>query len=311
MGGVHGSECIETKMAPRDSQKGADEEEEEYETEDESETSGCPAVSSHAPAQPLGQPGWVQPAEGPPALRDHLRSGERGWAARAPAASPVVPQQRRGVPMAAKEWLGAVPGGRPDPGRVAHVTVDQHLAVLDRFEEAERLSEELSREVVELRRTKAEYYDELLRGRVERDKLTRDIEAITLERDRHLSRISQSRAEVTHTSAENSRLCREIADAGLLQKSLEAEVKTNFQVAQGACAATEQTERKFQHARRQFQSLRGLACADCRMRASEMDSVEDFFEEATPSRAGRSCYGQAMPPSQGGRDASNGWRRAR
>merc|ERR1719387_3087010 len=124
-----------------------------------------------------------QPAEPPPALREWLQSGgTRTRPAPPPAAVATTTTASR------KRW--DAPGGRPDPRHVAHVTVDQHLAVLDRMEEAERRSSELVQEREELRRQCREAKSEAAQSRSDRDRIARDIEAVIHERDRLLSQSS-------------------------------------------------------------------------------------------------------------------------
>jgi DNA repair exonuclease SbcCD ATPase subunit len=178
---------------------------------------------------------------------------------------------------------------------VAHVTVDQHLAVLDRMEEAERRSSELVQEREEMRRLCREAKSEAAQSRSERDSIARDIEAVILERDRHLSQSSQARLELAQVADENKRLRQELANAGLKRQALESQLQTEQQEKQEAAGRSEQAERKYQKVKRQVQSLRGLACPECRLREREMDAVDDFFEETPQIRAGRSCYGRPLP----------------
>lgn len=320
MGGIHANECCETKMAPRDhngsiSLQEEDEEDDEY--EDESQISGSsPAVSS----QPVvyrdarGRP-MAAPAEGPPALQEWLRSGGKRTTplARQPS-YPAPPPVPAGKPPARQQAAPRGRGGafdqRPDPTQVAHVTVDQHLDVVDCLEEATRLNAELTREAQELRQHSTTCDDQLLRTRAERDALARELENTARERDRFISENAQRRLELTETSCENERLRRELVDAQLLQQALEGQNQEACREVGEARAQTERMERKWQQMKRQLQSLRGLACPECRMRADEMDAVEDFFDEAPQARPGKSCYGQALPTLSNASCVSNSpqWR---
>merc|ERR1712196_742370 len=106
--------------------------------------------------------------------------------------------------------------------------------------------------------------------------------------------------EITQMATENDRLRRELVDAQLLHQALDAQMQTQKREAEEARAATDRMERKMQQTIRQLQSLRGLACPECRMRADEMNAVEDFFDEAPVARPGKSCYGKPLPrPTSG------------
>merc|ERR1712070_962773 len=162
-------------------------------------------------------------------------------------------------------------------------------------EEAERIAKELTREAEELRRARAEFESQALRSRAERDRFARDVEEIALERDRLLSETSRKRLELTKSCDENKQLRKELVELGLMREAFESQIQKQKQENEEASSAALKMERKYQQCRRQVQSLRGLACPECRMRAAEMDSVEDFFEEVPKQRVGHSCYGRPLP----------------
>mmetsp|Transcript_150496 Transcript_150496/g.273896 ORF Transcript_150496/g.273896 Transcript_150496/m.273896 type:complete len:259 (+) Transcript_150496:122-898(+) len=169
--------------------------------------------------------------------------------------------------------------GRPDPAVLAHVTVDQHLDVLGKLEQAELRSEELSRETNELRRVLGGREAVLQQGVAERNSLQKGLSAAEIERNRLLSSLNPAREELSQANVTIAKLQRELTEAKLKQEALEAELRTSRDFGAKAVANCEQLQERCALTKRQLQAVCSLACSECRLRANDIDAVQEFFGE--------------------------------
>lgn len=169
--------------------------------------------------------------------------------------------------------------GRPDPSVLAHVTVDQHLDVLGKLEQAELRSEELSREANELRHILGGREAVLQQGVAERGNLQKGLSAAERERDRLLSSLNPAREELSQANVTIAKLQRELTEARLKQEALEAELRTCRESGAKVQANCEQLQEKCAFTKRQLQAVCSLACSECRLRANDIDAVQEFFGE--------------------------------
>jgi hypothetical protein len=214
------------------------------------------------------------PDEPPAAMQDWARSG--GKSVGNPSTISLPPTAKF-LSMSRGNFINS--RDRPDPRFVEHVTVEQYVKALDNLDNVERMNAELTREIVELTQKFAASDSELRRCRIERNSLSAELMSSKSECDRLCAAAVTSEQQLRQLGAERVQLQQELRDAGLTQEALEVELTNRSHDVGKARKSCEQLEQRNRLLHRKLQSLRGLACPECRFRsrASDMNAVEGFY----------------------------------
>eukprot|EP00747_Dinoflagellata_sp_TGD_P023150 gnl/TRDRNA2_/TRDRNA2_129597_c0_seq1.p1 gnl/TRDRNA2_/TRDRNA2_129597_c0~~gnl/TRDRNA2_/TRDRNA2_129597_c0_seq1.p1 ORF type:complete len:290 (-),score=62.95 gnl/TRDRNA2_/TRDRNA2_129597_c0_seq1:178-972(-) len=199
------------------------------------------------------------------------------WPASLAPSVPVLPAK------SASPQTIAVPKPRarklPDPSFVEHVNVETHLEVARRLDVAEQRSEELAAEVTSLRSALLGSEESLRLCRAQLDRTAGDKQARERECDRVTSDLKVCREEGAQDKFEVARLTRLLAEARNECTQLEEKLRQSGEDILKARNACDWLEKENKQRQRQLQSVRSLACAECRLRSRDLDKVTTFFVE--------------------------------
>lgn len=183
--------------------------------------------------------------------------------------------------LALRPPMAAVAARRrlPDPAHVTHVTVDQHLDLARQLDQLELFSNNLFSEAATLRDSLANTQRELLACKDDRERLAAAKSKVDAMHERLSAELAQVRDELAQANMSNARQQRELLELGDAQGEMQAHLQRQATTADDLSVAYRKLQHKNTVLKRQLQALRGLACAECRLRSKDISAVQTFFEE--------------------------------